>query len=477
MSALTLALTVLPAALPPPEPWEPPDQPAHHDVGRDLLERDTFGTFPNVHVADRVVIKWGDAVEIEPLGVEQVAAAFEDSWTLFVDERGMEPPVGSDTWLLNVYIGNTGAPAPSIGTARGYFTTDDLGAPMIVLQPDRFEPGEPTAWETATHELFHALQHAERGRGGAGWTWFTEASATWAQEEVWDPARSAARRLPSYATTPYRAIHVVDDSAPDWQLGVRHYGAFLLPRFLTERLDEDVVVDTLRGEGTALDALSAAVAAREGDLPQLFGDFAAANATWDYSRGDLYAMVANAPVGATGYAVDAPPRGWPEWVSPPSDRRPEAWGWDLVRIPNPEPGVLRARFVSHAPCGVDAWVHIVKDTPGGPVRTPLVEGQRVGSADLEVGTEPLAISIAFTGAASDPVDYQLFLEVSGASVPEVAVPGHDPGSCGEAAEPVEPRLGAWSAGCTHVPPPGAVGSGTAGFSLVLAALLRRRRRA
>lgn len=469
MSALAIALTVLPAALPPPEPWEPPAEPIIQASGRFLIERDTFGTFPNIHLSDRVAIKWGDDLDVDPDDVERIAEAFEESWSLFVDERGMAPPVGSDAFFLNVYIGNSGAPAPSIGTALGYFTTDSEDAPMIVLQPGRFDPDDDSGRETATHELFHALQHAARGFG-TDWTWFTEASATWSQEEVWDPARSAARRVQSYATTPHLPIHVVEESDSDWRLGQRHYGAFLFPRFLSERLDDpSLVLDTFEGEGTALEALTEAVAARGGELGALFGEFAAANATWDYDRGALYATMAEAPLGPVGYELEeGPPRGWDDWRSPPPDRTPEAWGWDLVRIPEPAPGVLRARFESHAPCDVRAWVHVVQDGDDGPTTTPLVTGGRVGSADLLVDGRPITLAVAFTGSGGGAADYQYFLEIDGGAIPAPSW-AEAIESCDEP-EVLPPRLGAWGPGC-------AVGGDGGGgvFALLGAVALRRRK--
>lgn len=451
MSALALALAVLPTVVPPPAPWQPPPAPVSHDVGRDLAERDSFGAFPNLHVSDRLVIKWGDAVDLHADGVSAIAGALETSWTLFVDERGMAPPLGSDAWLLNVYVGNSGAPAPSISEGLlGYFSTDDLGAPLIVMQPSVFSRWSPKV-DTATHELFHALQNAEYGATGTAWRWYSEATATWAEEELWDPT-SAAGRVPSYGTTPWLPIDHTDRDHPDWNVATRAYGAFLFPRFLTERLDDPLLVqDALPRFGTALDAFDEVLAERGEDMARLFGEFAVANATWDYERQEAYRDAANSSWSPDGYVVArASSLGRTGWREPPLERRPQAWSWDLVRVDSPEDGVLHARFRSLAPCDVASWVHVVTEGPDGVASVPLVEGGRQGSLDLAVGGEErVFLAMAFTGPqGGGGFSYQYVMQVNGdpiAEAPEPSWPSIAP-TCEDA--DVEPSLPTWQGGCS-----------------------------
>jgi hypothetical protein len=452
MSAFSIALAVLPFAEPPPAPWQPPITTISHDVGRDLAERDAFGSFPNLRVSDRHVIKWGDAVELDEDGVTAIAEALETSWTLFVDERGMAPPVGSDEWLLNVYVGNTGAPAPSIGDGLlGYFSKDDDGAPLIVLQPDLFSQWNPGV-DTATHELFHALQHTEYGSAPPSWRWFSEATATWSQEEVWSPS-TASHRVPAYGTTPWLSIEHVDRDSTDWFIASRHYGAFLFPRFLTERLnDHHLVQDALLRPGSALDALDAVVEERGEDMARLFGEFAAANATWDYERGPAYRAAANEPWSPESefMVARAGSLGRTGWREPPVARRPSPWSWDLVRVDAPIDGVLQARFRSLAPCDVQAWVHVVSEGPAGVEVSPVVDGTREGSLDVPVGGEEhVFLAMAFTGPTDGAFSYQYAMQVNGEALgapPEPEWPGVLPTCAEPQAESL--TLEGWEQACS-----------------------------
>ena len=480
MFGVALALTVLPVP-DMPEGWEPPPATVHHDVGRDVQERDAIGTFANLWPSEHVVIKWGPDLVLDPEDVANISDAFEESWALFVDERGMAPPRGSDEWLLNVYIANSGAPSPSIEPdVSGYFTIDHDGMPMIVMARDQF-----SAWssgrDTATHELFHALQNALYSFPSDGWKWFSEASATWSQEEVWDPS-SASRRVPAYATSPHRPVGHYSDDDSDWFARTRRYGAFLFLRFLTERLGDDptLIEDTLlRDEEFALDALLAELEERGEDPGRAFGDFAVANATWaPYERGDAYAMsVLSSP--HDGYlSARAGSLGRKGWRWPQSDRLASVWGWDLVRVDAPETGILHARFRSLAPCDVRSWVHVVLEGPDGIEVIPLTEGDRAGGADIPVGGEEFAyLAMAFTGAPrGGSFSYQYVMQVNGDPVGEPPAPGWsvwDP-ECTEWEGAAAPALGAWSLGCGVSGAPSRVGPGALLAALLLA--LHRRRR-
>ena len=81
---------------------------------------------------------------------------------------------------------------------------------------------------TAAHELFHAVQFAydyyEDG-------WFMEATATWAEDELFDDVNDNVQYLRrSPITLPGRPMDKFEDD------GVFHYGVWIFFRYLTERM-------------------------------------------------------------------------------------------------------------------------------------------------------------------------------------------------------------------------------------------------
>ncbi len=120
----------------------------------------------------------------------------------------------------------------------GYCTTDKvIGAnrdawAYCVLDNDyatsQFPANTPRAnlQVTAAHEYFHAVQFGyDIGEDG----WFLEATATWAEDEVYDDVNDNRQYLASSPLTSPRA-------SMDQFSGLFHYGTWIFFRFLSERL-------------------------------------------------------------------------------------------------------------------------------------------------------------------------------------------------------------------------------------------------
>ncbi|TNM46113.1 hypothetical protein FHP29_04085 [Nocardioides albidus] len=182
----------------------------------------------------------------------------------------------------------------------GYCTTDQrvpghVTAPAYcVLDNDYAEygpvPGPVGNLQvTAAHEYFHAVQFAyDINEDG----WFMEATATWAEDEVYDGVDDNRQYL--------KGGPLGRPAQPmDHRKGIAPYGAWIFFKYLSERFPQvsggmPVIVRDIwnlaAGEANARQALGAALAGRGTDLRTQFGWFAAANRRphLNYSEGAYY---------------------------------------------------------------------------------------------------------------------------------------------------------------------------------------------
>lgn len=279
------------------------------DVGRDV-----YG-LPHQYETDDFVVRWGDASTVAADAVAGLAALLQ---TALAAERalGFPAPVGSDQYKLNVYIGDSGGP-PSYG-ALGYFNLDEEGLPMLVFHPYILDDAEQAPAVTA-HELLHVLQYSANPTLE---DWFWEATAVWVEQEVHPGNLNHVRFAPGLALLPHRALDLYDRPGDGTLEELHAYGAFLYPRYLTEHgVDPQLVADVwTQSSNGVLEGLATQLELRGLSLPGTFGDFAAANAVWDYALGQAYAdrvkqdqgtwdrrtTVGFVPVGGTGGMVRAP---------------------------------------------------------------------------------------------------------------------------------------------------------------------------
>jgi len=176
---------------------------------------------------------------------------------------------------------------------------------------------------TAAHEYYHAVQAAydwyEDG-------WFMEATATWAEDELFDDVDDNVAYLPA-GPLGHPEIPL------DWYGGAHHYGDWIFFRFLTESFtDEQGGMPTLvrdfweRADSThgasndyySTQAIRSVLASRGYALRTLFAMFAAAN---NNPAGSYEEGAAN--------AYPLPPYAWPVAQLTPSTR---STGWRKVKL-------------------------------------------------------------------------------------------------------------------------------------------------
>jgi len=205
--------------------------------------------------------------------------------------------VGNGPNVFDVYLADLGARG-----LYGYCTTDQRVAGHVtapaycVLDNNYAEYGPGPAPDdilrvTAAHEYFHAVQFAyDVNEDG----WLMEATATWAEDEVYDHINDNRQYL--------RGGPLGQPAQPlDHRRGIAPYGAWIFFKYLSERFPAvnvpggmpTVVRDVwtlAAGPANARQAVGAALAARGTDLRTQFGWFAAANRrpALHYSEGAFY---------------------------------------------------------------------------------------------------------------------------------------------------------------------------------------------
>ena len=92
-------------------PRTPPPPPSRAD---EKQVRDPFGGAPLTRETTHFVIKWGQFDDFSNSEIDMLAEALETSWSHEIDGLEYPAPKGSETFKVNVYIGNTLDDGPTI---------------------------------------------------------------------------------------------------------------------------------------------------------------------------------------------------------------------------------------------------------------------------------------------------------------------------------------------------------------------------
>ncbi|MFZ5481962.1 MAG: DUF6055 domain-containing protein [Myxococcota bacterium] len=404
-------------------------------------ERDAWGTYPYELASENFVVKWGTSGSVGEDDVEALLASFETAWAEEIEAWGMPQPRGTESSLFNVYVGDTGDGTPSSYGAGGYYDRDDDGYPFVVIARDSLRDAA-YAQSTAAHEFFHALQDETESYGYTGdAAWFWEASACWAEGEVFPENDSYAQFLFGYALLPHYALDFFDYPDTGELQEYHQYGAFIFPRFVSEvAADRAAVVEawTAPVSGDPIEGLAAGL-----DVPMAdaFAEFAARNATWDYADGEAYAdhvstwsdwLDVDVVVGSVrgGEGTDG-------LVEAPEDTLPERYGYNVVRIRDAER--VRVTFEGDAEGsrgGEAAWRATVVTVDGEAfTRTPL-------DGELEAGSDGDAWLVV--AAVPDEARAEETFAWRYAVEPVEVEPAED---TGDPAEPLDVEEGGGGCGC------------------------------
>ena len=185
--------------------------------------------------SDQVPLADGPDTGTVPDYVDLALATMEDVHQAYVGAGYRAPkPDGTlgNNALTDIYLADVG---PGL---YGYCTSDQPYVPGVYdvwaycvldndYDPVQFTTNTPTEnlQVTAAHEYFHAVQF---GYDAAEDGWFMEATATWAEDELYDGVDDNVQYLPAgQLGNPYNPL--------DAFYGAIHYGNWVFVRYLTER--------------------------------------------------------------------------------------------------------------------------------------------------------------------------------------------------------------------------------------------------
>ncbi|TNE84514.1 MAG: hypothetical protein EP330_28930 [Deltaproteobacteria bacterium] len=409
-------------------------------------------------------VKWGPDSGVSQPDVAVIASHFEDAWAAEVESWGYGAPEQTSGYRFNVYIGDTGGAAPSAFGAGGYFWYDDDGYPMIVMNRDTLFDRNWAA-DVAAHEFFHAIQGAtgtyDYENAGA---WYWEATAVWAELEMFGATPSNSGFLFGFAALPDLGVGFFDYPDEGLLQEYHQYGAFVFIRHLSEvSASEALVKDTWMSPITQtrdpLREVDARLEALGSSLAEAHTDFARRLPHLDFPEGDVFEQ-ALAPY--EGYPGSRPVQGSISVNAPTSDtpvEAPMSWGvnvWylfaedeiDITFEATSTPDAFTAAIVGF----VDGERQVVElPTDGTTFRTESIaamEDRRV-VVTAQAGTADYRSTFGYTIHAA-PADY--------------VAPEPDPGP-----DPLTPEELAAACGCSQGPT-------TAWFVLPLVLLAVRQRR-
>jgi len=270
--------------------------------------------------------------------------AFEVAWEIEVGQMGYLQPTATDQYLFNVYIGDSGSGTPSSYGAAGYFSGDEEGYPMIVIAKDTVESEYMPS--TVAHEFFHALQgrvyrYNYDETGPSAWYW--EATANWAEGQVYPGEASMAGFLLGYSFLPHLPVNYFNYPDSGTVDEYHQYGAFIFPLHLTEvEADRELVWSSWNDQGAEADpmlVLDAYLQDYGVNINQAWLNHIAHMSVWDYQEGSIFKQTIEAyqPHYAEGenlIAVEVGASGSGGWQNGPSALQPMRYGHNTILATN-----------------------------------------------------------------------------------------------------------------------------------------------
>ncbi len=453
----------------------PPRPPSALKGTRDAMA----GVCVGQEISDNFVLKWGLDAPPADDEVFLIMESLEASWSHQLDIMGHTAPYGTDDYLFNVYVGDSGGCTPSAFGVGGYYTTDDDGWPIIVLSQGVFDNLD-FGQTTVAHEFYHAVQHAEGAyTSGRSVQWWWEATAMWVEGQVYPGTEDYYSFLYGYAFEPHRQLNAYTGLTSAGLLEEYHqYGAAIWPRYLTEHVTSWTTIrdSWLLGspDQDPMDFLADALAEEAGhDLEDVFGDFAAHNATWDYFHGDNIGPYLDYVADSTRHGdrdrrvaevVSSSGTG-SAWRSPPTETLPERFGYNILRMFSPPEGEITLRFNGDA-AGSDGsaatWsvrAVIETDSRVSYLDLPVTAGEGEVTVDASGTEENIYMVITVSSPAwneGETFDYAYQFEAAGGATgsggsstgaaPSTGPIAYQPREKGGSCSHVPRSLGLWSLG-------------------------------
>ena len=397
-------------------------------AGEAKLLRDGVAVAPHVYETENFVVRWGsDWGTFTEEDIAAVGEAFEVAWQREVVEMGYPQPIGTDTYKMNVYIGDSGPEVPSADGAGGYAYADVDGVPYVVMW-NQIQNREYTA-TTVSHEFFHTIQdtigsYEYIGQGA----WYFEATAVWMQSVVQPDDTSYADFLFGWAFMPELPINYFDYYNGSGSITEYHqYAAGVFIRYLSDEYGgEALIADSWTQAppfGDPLVVLDGLLTPQGSSVSQAYQEFAARSATWDFPDGLLYASVvtqmggwnsteSSRPTGRL-LAADAVEHG-------PGAAGPGTFGTNYWALGDFLPDPVTVRFQGSPGPQWSVTVATRRGTEHEEIPMPLTDGAGfVEVADVASAGEAWVVVSAAAGPFDDLTRYRYKLSIDKVPLPTV----------------------------------------------------------
>ncbi|MCO4744665.1 MAG: hypothetical protein KC912_07750 [Proteobacteria bacterium] len=380
------------------------------------ITRDVEETWPNLIETTNFAVKWGSDGTVRTEDVQKIADAFELAWAEEVVAWGYPAPEQSSAYRFNVYIGDTGGLAPSAQGNGGYFWYDNEGYPLIVINRGTLQD-EIWAGDVATHEFFHAIQGAidTYQYDGAG-AWYYEATASWAETEVFGTTTSNAGFLFGFALLPELNVGFFDYPDEGSLQEYHQYGAFIFISHLSEIAGDDEMIrrsflEAPRG-GDPLLELDDLLAEHGTTLEETHTDFAGRMATWDFPDGDIY-EAAYRPYSDMqgGHRIEDTLTVVAEPATVTPAHPPQAYGVNLWRLQTAGSDVQVTFTPTSAPTAWHLTLSGMRDGEGVQIALPT-DGTTVTTEDMANLSDVHLVVSAIGGTADYTTSYAYTLTVA-----------------------------------------------------------------
>ena len=301
-------------------------------------QRDSVCGNCNTLSSDNFIVRWGNGISQSQ--AQNILDSFEYAWDIEIDQLGYEMPTSADTYLFNVYVGDSGGGAPQGYGAAGYFTGDNQGYPMIVIAKQTVMD-EGYLDFTVAHEFFHALQgrtnrydYDEYGPGA----WYWEATANWVESEVYPGQSGNAGFLIGYTFFPHYPVNFFDYPDQGTLQEYHQYGAFIFPQHLTEiEADAELIRSSWQdtsSENDPMNVLSSYLEPWGTTIEEAWLHHIARMTVMDYSMGELYeeylGYYSGYPESENRYAETVMQEGSMGWRSAPAGTKPQRFGHNTI---------------------------------------------------------------------------------------------------------------------------------------------------
>ena len=238
----------------------------------------SYDTYPSTNF--QVVV--GDAGGVSQNTIDFWHTTLETSWTAEVDQAGFQRPPCTDSYLLDVWLANTGDDVPELEQdVYGYVSLYNTDCPYMVVHPEyAWQPDPQGAAEvTAAHEFFHTVQ------AGYEWgeeDWWVESTAVWAEELVFDGVDDYLQYINGGGSwLEYPELALVYDG------GTHEYGDVIFALYLAENHGGATAIREIWDRCVSqspLDAVDAYLVSQGTSLDEAFVDFSVRLSTRDFEE-------------------------------------------------------------------------------------------------------------------------------------------------------------------------------------------------